>query len=82
MVPRCSLVSRYWNYRRRSHDGVMMYLEAFSRLKISLLTPGGAPDLEPRADIWPTDLASIIRVYQEDAAPGLALCHRPARQFG
>lgn len=37
------------------------YLEAFSHLKIRLVAPGGAPNLEPRNDIWPTDVAPIIR---------------------
>src|SRR5215213_4868518 len=37
------------------------YLEAFSQLKVRLFAPGGAPNLEPRDDIWPTDVAPIIR---------------------
>ena len=43
------------------------YLEAFSHLKIRLVAPGGAPNLEPRDDIWPTDVAPIIRANKEGA---------------
>ena len=43
------------------------YLEAFSHLKIRLFTPGGAPNLEPRDDIWPTDVAPIIRANKDGA---------------
>ena len=43
------------------------YLEAFSHLKIRLFTPGGAPNLEPRDDIWPTDVAPIIRANEDGA---------------
>lgn len=35
------------------------YLKAFSQLKIRLVAPGGPPNLEPRGDIWPTDVAPI-----------------------
>ena len=37
------------------------YLEAFSQLKIRLFAAGGPPNLGPRDDIWPTDVAPIIR---------------------
>ena len=37
------------------------YLEAFSQPKIRLFAAGGPPNLEPRDDIWPTDVAPIIR---------------------
>jgi putative SOS response-associated peptidase YedK len=43
------------------------YLEAFSHLKIRLFTPGGVPNLEPRDDIWPTDVAPIIRANEDGA---------------
>jgi putative SOS response-associated peptidase YedK len=43
------------------------YLEAFSQLKIPLVAPGGAPNLEPRNDIWPTDTAPIIRSTDQGA---------------
>jgi putative SOS response-associated peptidase YedK len=44
-----------------NHIPYSAYLEAFSQLKIRLVAPGGAPNLEPRDDIWPTDVAPIIR---------------------
>jgi putative SOS response-associated peptidase YedK len=43
------------------------YLEAFSHLKIPLVAPGGAPNLEPRDDIWPTDTGPIIRATENGA---------------
>ena len=43
------------------------YLEAFSHLKIRLVAPGGAPNLEPRDDIWPTDVAPVIRAREDGA---------------
>ena len=43
------------------------YLEAFSHLKIRLFARGGAPNLEPRDDIWPTDVAPIIRANKDGA---------------
>src|SRR3954468_16758250 len=43
------------------------YLEAFTHLKIRLFAPGGAPNLEPRDDIWPTDTAPIIRATADGA---------------
>ena len=43
------------------------YLEAFSQLKIRIFAPGGPPNLEPRDDIWPTDVAPIIRLGETGA---------------
>ena len=43
------------------------YLEVFSHLKIRLFTLGGAPNLESRDDIWPTDVAPIIRANKDGA---------------
>ena len=40
------------------------YVEAFSHLKIRLFAPGGAPNLQPRDDIWPTDLERNLRRRQ------------------
>ncbi|MGE0257917.1 MAG: SOS response-associated peptidase [Alphaproteobacteria bacterium] len=37
------------------------YRLEFSRLRVPLRFPSGAPNLEPRDDIWPTDPAPIIR---------------------
>ena len=45
------------------------YVEAFSNLKIPIIAPGGAPNLEPRDDIWPTDTAPIIRRVDNGAEP-------------
>ena len=36
------------------------YLEAFSHLKIRLVVPGGAPNLEPRDDIWPNRMLPLV----------------------
>lgn len=37
------------------------YVEAFSETGLTLTTPAGVPNLEPRADIWPTEKAPVIR---------------------
>jgi putative SOS response-associated peptidase YedK len=37
------------------------YVEKFRELGVSIGFPGGAPNLEPRDDIWPTDSAPVIR---------------------
>lgn len=37
------------------------YLEAFSQTRIPVRFPRAAPNLEPRADIWPTETAPVIR---------------------
>ena len=37
------------------------YVEAFSQIRLPLILPKAAPNLEPRDDIWPTDVAPIIR---------------------
>ena len=37
------------------------YLHAFSQIKAPIRFPAAAPNLEPRADIWPTDPAPVIR---------------------
>jgi putative SOS response-associated peptidase YedK len=41
------------------------YLAAFSQTRIPV-RPKAAPNLEPRDDIWPTDVAPVIR-QTEDA---------------
>lgn len=43
------------------------YLEAFSHLNIRLFAPGGAPNLEPRDDIRPTEVAPVIRARENGA---------------
>jgi putative SOS response-associated peptidase YedK len=37
------------------------YLRAFSQIRIPVRFPAAAPNLEPREDIWPTDIAPVIR---------------------
>jgi putative SOS response-associated peptidase YedK len=41
------------------------YVEAFSHLKLRIFAPRGAPNLEPRDDIRPTDKAPIFRRHSE-----------------
>jgi putative SOS response-associated peptidase YedK len=43
------------------------YLQTFSHLKIRLFAPGGASNLEPRDDFWPTEVALIIRAIEDGA---------------
>jgi putative SOS response-associated peptidase YedK len=38
-----------------------VYVEAFSEIKLPIVFPTAAFNLEPRDDIWPTDIAPIIR---------------------
>jgi len=37
------------------------YLEAFSGIRLPVVLPTAAPNLEPRDDIWPTDTAPVSR---------------------
>jgi putative SOS response-associated peptidase YedK len=41
------------------------YLEAFSETRIPVRFPDAAPNLEPRADIWPTETAPVIRQVED-----------------
>ncbi|GAC1333610.1 MAG: SOS response-associated peptidase [Beijerinckiaceae bacterium] len=41
------------------------YVEAFSEIKLPVVLPKAAPNLEPRDDIWPTDVAPIIRRHED-----------------
>ena len=43
------------------------YLEAFSETGILVRFPEAAPNLEPRDDIWPTDIAPVIRQTKDGA---------------
>ena len=36
-------------------------VEEFSQLKLPLIPMGAIPNLEPRDDIWPTEIAPVIR---------------------
>jgi putative SOS response-associated peptidase YedK len=41
------------------------YLQAFSETRIPVRFPAAAPNLEPREDIWPTEMAPIIRQTED-----------------
>ncbi len=43
------------------------YLAAFSDTRGSVRCPAAAPNLEPRDDIWPTEIAPIIRRLEDGA---------------
>jgi putative SOS response-associated peptidase YedK len=53
-----------------NHIPYRAYVEAFSQLKIPFLTAGDTPNLEPRDDIWPTELAPVLR----KSGDGVELC--------
>jgi hypothetical protein len=36
------------------------YLEAFSEIRVPIVFPTAAPNLEPRDDIWPTEPAPVF----------------------
>jgi putative SOS response-associated peptidase YedK len=37
------------------------YVEAFSEINLPVILPKAALNLEPRHDIWPTDVAPLVR---------------------
>ena len=37
------------------------YVDEFSQIKLPLIMEGAIPNLEPRDDIWPTEIAPVIR---------------------
>ena len=37
------------------------YLAAFSQTRIPVRRPNSAPNLKPRDDIWPTEIAPVFR---------------------
>ncbi len=41
------------------------YVEAFSQTRLPLRLPIAAPNLEPRDDIWPTEVAPVIRRHAD-----------------
>jgi putative SOS response-associated peptidase YedK len=47
------------------------YLEAFSQIRVPVVFPTAAPNLEPRDDIWPTETAPVFRRREE----GVELMH-------
>jgi putative SOS response-associated peptidase YedK len=44
-----------------NHVPYSAYVEAFSEIKVPFVAAGAAPNLEPRDDIWPTEMAPVIR---------------------
>lgn len=36
------------------------YLQAFSQIRVPVVFPVAAPNLEPRDDIWPTETAPVF----------------------
>lgn len=49
---------------RISYDA---YLREFEQLRLAVRFPAAAPNLEPRDDIWPTDVAPVIRRLDDGA---------------
>ncbi len=41
--------------------------EAFSEIRLPLIFPSSAPNLEPRDDIWPTETAPVVRRHSDGA---------------
>ena len=41
------------------------YVEAFRHLQLPLTQPGAIPNLEPRDDIWPTEVAPVLRMASD-----------------
>jgi putative SOS response-associated peptidase YedK len=41
------------------------YLQAFSQIRVPVRFPAAAPNLEPRDDIWPTEIAPVIRQTEQ-----------------
>ena len=57
-----------------------VYVEEFSHLRLPLILPTSAPNLEPRDDIWPTEVAPVIRRHDgrhRAYADALGICLRP-----
>lgn len=48
-----------------NHVPFSTYVEAFGAIGVGLSSPEGAPNLEPRDDIWPTEAAPILRRTSE-----------------
>jgi putative SOS response-associated peptidase YedK len=42
-----------------------VYVEVFGRLRLPVVLPISAPNLEPRDDIWPTEVAPIVRRHAD-----------------
>lgn len=50
--------------------------EAFSRIRVPVVFPIAAPNLEPRDDIWPTETAPVFR-RREATSPAWYYSLRP-----
>jgi putative SOS response-associated peptidase YedK len=50
------------DYRNRVPHSA--YVQEFSHLKLPLILPRAAPNLEPRDEIWPTEIAPVIRAVE------------------
>ena len=48
-----------------NHVAYAEYSEALGQMGMALVTPLGAPNLEPREDIWPTEIAPVLRRHDE-----------------
>lgn len=44
---------------------VSEYDQAFSKLKMPIRFPQAVPNLEPRSDIWPTEIAPVFRRFED-----------------
>jgi len=48
-----------------NHVAYNEYVEAFSQIRLPLRLPVAAPNLEPRNDIWPTEVAPVLRRHAD-----------------
>jgi hypothetical protein len=45
------------------------YLATFSQIRAPIAFPKAPPNLEPRDDIWPTEIAPVFRRREEGVEP-------------
>ena len=45
------------------------YVRAFREIRLPVVLPAAAPNLEPRDDIWPTETAAVLRRQRRRARP-------------
>lgn len=48
-----------------NHVAYAEYAEALQHLQMPILAPTAPPNLEPRDDIWPTEIAPVIRRFED-----------------
>ncbi len=48
-----------------NHVAYAEYAEAFRQLGMPIRAPTAAPNLEPRDDIWPTEIAPVFRRFED-----------------